>query len=220
MTAPGQSRAIEPESWGELGPAMRALPNERWREFVRHYVVGKPKRGAAAAYRAAGLGTESTPLNQARAAYKLLRDDRIIQAVAEESKKHYRVQIPAAVQAVHEIIADPGHRDRARVAMALIDRVDPVVTRHELGVTHRIIDPDQEALEELKAARQLGATRETLLQLFGSNGLDRIEALEAAELVKRSATAKVIKVEVIEAPPAANASFESEPDPEMLGDEF
>jgi hypothetical protein len=187
------TKAVAPDTWGELGPAMRALPNERWREFVRHYVVGKPKRGAAAAYRAAGLGAESTPLNQAREAHKLLRDDRIIQAVAEESKKHYRVQIPAAVQAVHEIIADPGHRDRARVAMALIDRVDPLVTRHELGVTHRIIDPDQEALEELKAARQLGATRETLLQLFGPNGLDRLEALEAVELVKRSATAKVIK---------------------------
>jgi hypothetical protein len=114
------------ENWGELGPAMRALPNERYREFVRHYVIGKPKRGAAAAYRAAGLGLKSTPLNQAREAYKLLRDERIIAAVAEESKKHYRAQIPAAVQAVHEIIADPDHRDRARVAMSLIDRVDPV----------------------------------------------------------------------------------------------
>jgi hypothetical protein len=102
--------------------------------------------------------------------------------------------------------------------MALIDRVDPIVTRHELGITHRIVDPDQEALEELKAARQLGATRETLLQLFGPNGLDRLEALEAAEHLKRSATAKVIKADVIETPAAANPSFESEPDSEMLGE--
>jgi hypothetical protein len=140
--------------------------------------------------------------------------------VAEESKKHYRAQIPAAVQAVHEIIVDPDHRDRARVAMSLIDRVDPIVTRHELGVTHRINDPDQEALEELKAARQLGATRETLLQLFGANGLDRLEALEAADHLKRSATAKVIKSEVFEVPPVASPTLESDPDPEMFGDEF
>jgi hypothetical protein len=53
-----------PENFGELGPAMRALSNERYREFVRHYVIGKPRRGAAAAYRAAGLGLKSTPLNQ------------------------------------------------------------------------------------------------------------------------------------------------------------
>jgi hypothetical protein len=33
------------ENWGELGPAMRALPNERYRDFVRYYVIGKP--GAA-----------------------------------------------------------------------------------------------------------------------------------------------------------------------------
>jgi hypothetical protein len=202
------------ETYGEMGEAIRALPNERYREFVRHYVIGKPKRGAAAAYRAAGLGRKSTPLNQAREAYKLLRDDRIIAAVAEESKKHYRVQIPAAVQAVHEIIADPNHRDRARVAMSLIDRVDPVVTRHELGVTHRIIDPDQEALEELKAAGQLGATRETLLQLFGANGLDRLEALEATEQLNRSATARIIQAKAIQTPPLTTTSFESEPDPE------
>jgi hypothetical protein len=208
------------EIYGEMGEAMRALPNERWRDFVRHSVIGKPRRGAAAAYRAAGLGLESTPLNQAREAYKLLRDDRVIAAVAEESKKYYRIQIPAAVQAVHDIIANPDHRDRARVAMALIDRVDPIVTRHELGITHRIVDPDQEALEELKAARQLGATREKLLQLFGPNGLDRLEALEAAEHLKRSATAKVIKAdEVIQTAPDTTSLFENDPDPEMLGDE-
>jgi hypothetical protein len=94
------------------------------------------------------------------------------------------------------------------------------VTRHELGVTHRIVDPDQEALEELKAARQLGATREKLLQLFGANGLDRLEALEATEQLKRSTAAKVIQAEVIEAAPVTTASLESEPDPEMLGDDF
>jgi hypothetical protein len=28
------------KNWGELGPAMRALPNNRWRAFVEFYVLG------------------------------------------------------------------------------------------------------------------------------------------------------------------------------------
>jgi hypothetical protein len=159
MTA--RAKAVPAETWGELSPAMRALPNERWRQFVRYYVTGKPGRGAAVrAFRACGLGKGSSSLHQAREAYKMLHDDRMTAAVAEESKKFFRAAIPEAVQAARDIIADPAHKDRARVAMALIDRVDPVITQHNIGVTHRIVDPDQEALEELKALRQLGTGRE------------------------------------------------------------
>jgi hypothetical protein len=218
------SAAVAAETWGELGPAMRALPNERWRAFVQHYVTGKPGKGAPVrALRAAGFKS-ATPLNQAREAYKLLHDDRIIAAIAEQSKKHFRAAIPEAVQAARDIIADVAHKDRARVAMALIERVDPAVTRHEIGVTHRVVDADQEALEELKAARQLGATREKLLELFGENGLDRLEVLEAAEIAKRSAAAKVIAGNAIEVAAIESEAIEilppqDDPDPEMLGDE-
>lgn len=216
-----KAAAVQSETWGELGPAMRALPNERWRAFVRSYVTGKPGKGAPVrALRSAGFKS-STPLNQAREAYKLLHDDRIVAAIAEEAKKFFRAAIPEAVQAARDIVGDPAHKDRARVAMALIDRVDPLVTRHEVGVTHRLIDPDQEALEELKAARALGATREKLLELFGPNGLDRLEALEAVDIARRSTAAKVIEAQSIEAdPPAPIIPTQDEPDPEMLGDEF
>jgi hypothetical protein len=197
------------------------------------YVTGKPGRGAAVrAFRACGLGKGSSSLHQAREAYKMLHDDRMTAAVAEESKKFFRAAIPEAVQAARDIIADPAHKDRARVAMALIDRVDPVITQHNIGVTHRIVDPDQEALEELKALRQLGTGRDKLLELFGPNGLDRIEALEAADLAKRITQAKIIDAQIIEAEPvdveegAADADAieaippHGEPDPEMLGDDF
>jgi hypothetical protein len=61
---PVKAPAERQETWGELGAAMRALPNRRWSEFVRHYVTGKPGHGAAVrAYRAAGLGKGSSPLN-------------------------------------------------------------------------------------------------------------------------------------------------------------
>jgi len=102
--------------------------------------------------------------------------------------------------------------------VALLDRTDPIVTRHDMQVVHRIVDPDQEALEELKALRKLGTPREKLLEIYGPNGLDRIEALEAAELAQRAAKAKVIDAVAVEVelPPPP----QDEPDPEMLGDDL
>jgi hypothetical protein len=32
--------------WGELGPAMRALPNDRWRAFVEFYLLETTANGA------------------------------------------------------------------------------------------------------------------------------------------------------------------------------
>ena len=63
----------------------------------------------------------------------------------------------------------------------MLSRADPVETRHRMDVVHTTVDPDQEALEELRALRQLGTPREKLISLFGHNGLDRIEALDRAE---------------------------------------
>jgi len=50
---------------------------------------------------------------------------------------------------------------------SLLSRSDPVETRHKMEVIHKTVDPDQEALEELRALRQLGTPREKLLGLFG-----------------------------------------------------
>ena len=65
-------------------------------------------------------------------------------------------------------------------------------------MTHRTEDPDRAALEELKALRKLGTPREKLLELYGPNGLDRLEILEVAETAQRAAQAKVIEGKVIE----------------------
>ena len=45
------------------------------------------------------------------------------------------------------------------------------MTKHDVNVTHRVIDPDAEALEELRALRSVGTSREKLVELFGQNGL-------------------------------------------------
>ena len=189
----------ETETWGELGPAMRALPNERWRNFVRH-LVADPKHGAITrAARAAGWGKSNTKAQTlSKQAWAMSRDERVIAAIAEESRKVIRVGHPEAVAALFSVIRDPQHRDRMRAVAAVLDRCDPVVTRHSVDVTHRHEDPDRAALEELKALRQLGATRDKLLELFGPNGLDRLEALEAVENAQRATAAKVIEHDATE----------------------
>jgi hypothetical protein len=52
------------KDWGQLGPAMQALPNETWRAFCYHLTTQKPGHGALTrAARAAGFGKNSTPAN-------------------------------------------------------------------------------------------------------------------------------------------------------------
>ena len=42
MVAPASRKEV----LGEYGPAMRALPNHRWRAFVEFYLLENPGRGA------------------------------------------------------------------------------------------------------------------------------------------------------------------------------
>jgi hypothetical protein len=130
-------------------------------------------------------------------AWRMAHDDRVIAAVASESRRLLRGGHPEAVNALHNLIRDPTARGHDRAVMALLDRVDPIIGRQQIEVSHRVIDPDTEALEELRAMRALGATREKLIELFGGNALPRLERLEAAELAKRSDEAKIIEGDVI-----------------------
>ena len=102
----------EPENWGELGPAMRVL-NERQRLFVRALLLEKPGYGSATrAYRKAGYGKTSKAATQSKEAHKMLRDDRIIAAIAEEFKKVIRgIGHAEAVSALLNMI-----RDRQNIA--------------------------------------------------------------------------------------------------------
>jgi hypothetical protein len=190
--------ALRKQDWGQLGPAMKALPNEGWQNFCRALVSLPPGHGClTAAARAAGFGKSSKGATLAKFAHNLSRDDRMIAAIAEESKKILRIGHPEAVNAALAVIRDPTHKDHGRMIAAVLDRVDPIVSRGELAITHRIVDPDQEALEELRALRSLGTTRDKLLELFGGNGLARLEQLEATDTEHRATSAKVIEGEVV-----------------------
>jgi hypothetical protein len=188
-------------TWGTLGECMRALPNDKWRAFVYHYVTGEPGHGAlTAACRAAGFGKRSTPTNLAKLAWHMSHDARFIAAVAEETRKVVRVGAPEAANALINMVRDPAHRSHCQATLALLDRTDPVIGRSHtsVDVVHKIVDPDQEALEELRALRALNTPREKLLEIYGHNGLDRIESLEAAEISRRALSAKLIEGRVVE----------------------
>ena len=190
--------AEQEQTWGELGPAMRAL-GSRQQAFVRAFILEKPGYGAITrAYRKAGYGKTSKAATLSKEAHHLSRDERIIAAVAEELKKFLRLGHGEAVAALYNVIRNPSHRDHMRGVAALLDRCDPIVSKHSIDVTHRTEDPDRAALEELKALRKLGTPREKLLELYGPNGLDRLEILEVAETAQRAAQAKVIEGKVIE----------------------
>jgi len=190
----GMEIATRDKTWGELGPAMKALPNDRYRAFVEFYLLEKPGRGSQAnAARRAGFGKpHTTALSYAQIGYRMLRDERVVAAIAEESRKLLRAGAPDAVKRLHDVINNPDHPGHIRAIGMLLDRADPVTSHQVVEVTHRHVDPDTEALEELRALRQLGTSREKLIELFGGNGLARLEALEAADTAQRAQNAKVI----------------------------
>src|SRR5258708_39258301 len=79
-------QARRAETWGELGAAMKALPNDQWRDFVYHYVRQPPRKGAlVAAYRAAGYGKGGTRGRQAKTAWLLAPPQRADTAISEQS---------------------------------------------------------------------------------------------------------------------------------------
>jgi phage terminase small subunit len=186
MTAP-QTEDEEPEHWG---PAMAAL-SPRQRAYVLALMVEKPGHGAlTAAARAAGYGNRegtTTPKTMAVIAQRLQNNDKVIAAIAEMTKKIIRSEALASIETVREIRDDPLHKDRLKAAMVFVDRVDPVETRHNVEVTHKVVNHDQEAVDTLRYMRSIGASRAALEAHFGFTGLSRYERLLAIEDAAKSA---------------------------------
>jgi hypothetical protein len=189
--------------WGKYGPAMRSL-SEQHRRFVLALAtdpatLASPTRYGAhtRAARAAGY-KESNSANLGKMAYQLAHDERIKLAVQELARTRIEHAAPLIAERYIGLLQDVSSPHHGRAVMAGVERLAPTVTTQKIDVTHRIVDPDVEALEELRALRQLGTSREKLLTLFGHNGLDRIEALEAADTSRRADSAKVIEGKTID----------------------
>jgi hypothetical protein len=179
--------------WGSYGPAMRNLPNSRWRSFVEFLLVepGGPGAQTNAAIKAGFGGKKRTSMT--KIASRMVRDIRVIAALEEEGRKIVRAGGAAASKALMGLVDNPEHKDHARAISMVLARTDPEILRHDMRIEHRVVDPDTEALEELRALRKLGTPRERLLELYGPNGLARIE-----QLAKQAEATKVIEGEFTE----------------------
>lgn len=132
----GSSKAVEPFAGAELGPAMTALPNDRWRMFVVALYSVKPGRGAyIRAARIAGFGTPtSSPKSLKVIAHRLAHDPRTQAAIREEDQHRLRASAPGAIAALTAMVANPNHRHHAKAVGMLLDRTHPVETTHTVRV--------------------------------------------------------------------------------------
>jgi hypothetical protein len=167
-----------PDERESFGPCMLACrPDER--EFVLHVIARKSNAEAA---KLAGWGEPDSSANTlSRIGHRLAHRDRIIAAIGEEVKKLTRSRATLkAAQVIDEILNNSYHKDAARVALSVLERVDPTIQKHEVEVAHKI-DHEAEALDQLRSLRALNVAREKLIELYGAFGLERLEKKLAIE---------------------------------------
>lgn len=189
-----------------LSETMRALSPAQ-RKFVDAMFVVSPGFGmVAAAVRLSGC--YGKPVNGvatssaetiARIGQHLVNNPKVRAALAERGQHELRTASPIAVRAILEIASDPSHKDRLKAAMHLTDRFDPVTQKVEVNHEHRhTLSIDEQAIEAIKAARALGASREKLEEMFGADGLRRWEKKMAALEAPNS---NVIEADYVEVKP-------------------
>jgi hypothetical protein len=143
----------------EDGPAMKALPSDRHRAFVRALYQVKPGHGAnVKAAKLAGFGTpSSTPQSMATIASRLAHDERVLAAIHEEDQKHIRASAPRALRALSSLIENPSAKDHARGIAIVLDRVHPVETTHKVTIEHRAASSFKATAEVFERIMELAA---------------------------------------------------------------
>ena len=169
---------IPAEDESDLGPAMLGCSKQE-RIFVRA-LFEKPGHGAGArAARAAGYGSKGGATNTpARSANRLFNRPRVIAAIAELTGQSLRSDGPMAVHVTREIMADKNHKDRLKAARTVFERADPAETRFSGEMHHTISSApgsDTEGIKILAWAKSMEIPREKLIEMFGCNGLPRLE---------------------------------------------
>lgn len=171
---------------GELS-AVEAACSARERRFVHWLFNLPPKRGyQVRAARLAGYGKNSTPHVVNSITQEMLRQQRVVDLMAEVTKKMIRSEAPLAIQAVREMIADVEHRDRLKAANVILERIEPTMQRIEHRVTHEIVDRDAESVAYLRKLKGLGVSREKMEQELGYSDLPRYERLLEIEDAKKA----------------------------------
>lgn len=152
---------------GDLGPAMRALP-ERMRAFVVALMeTGSGPGSYGRCARMAGYtGTDSTI---SASASRLVHDDRIQAAIIEESKRRLTGGLIVAVSSLVAMV-DPDSdillsaKDRLRAIELLLNRAGlPSQSEQKVTVTHQTASDAEMRKRIGTLARELGMDPEKLL---------------------------------------------------------
>jgi hypothetical protein len=141
------------------GPAMKALPTDRHRAFVRALYQVKPGFGAQSkAAKLSGWGQPlSSPASMATIASRLAHDERVLAAIREEDEKRIRSSAPRAISALSALVENPKHKDHARGIAMVLDRVHPVETTHHVKVEHDATPSFKETAQVLERIAELAA---------------------------------------------------------------
>lgn len=111
------------------GPAMAALPNDRWRRFVvAIYDEDAPRKGKGLwpwAMGRAGFTFKNSAVAGINA-QQMLHDPRIKKACAEYSRTVLRSPSPVTIKAVRELLENPKSRHHAKAIDAVLARSDPL----------------------------------------------------------------------------------------------
>jgi phage terminase small subunit len=175
----------------DLGPAMAALL-PRQRAFVEQLFINRQGRGRlSASAAAAGYGVNSTPHALAVIASRLVQMPAIVAAIREYTMRVASSLAPEAIDVLKDIMRDPSHKDRARIASQFVERAAPIV--QQIQVTHEDVTPqsrEKDMVAYLRRLLSLGVPREGLEKEFGYSGLPRYERLLKLEDASKPGAAK------------------------------
>jgi hypothetical protein len=148
----------------QWGPAMAALPNDRWRLLVTAiYSEDAPRKGKGLwpwAMERAGFNFKNAQVAGVNA-HRMLQDPRFRKACAEYSKSVLRGLSAETIRSVRDLLANPRSRHHAKAIDAVLARSDPVEQIQHVKVEQTWQPPSIEATAAVmkriaELARQAG----------------------------------------------------------------
>jgi len=149
---------------------MAAL-SDKHRQFVIEMVnLGLTKKAAAKAAESAGFSSLH--------GYKLMRDQRILDALREESGKQLAGGVVVGVQTLIDIAQDRDHKDRFKAAKELA-AINGFTAEHKVTVQHVTRDLKDMISDIRSMANDLGIDGEQLIRAAGFIGIGEAGFAEA-----------------------------------------
>ena len=181
ITVPDHATALARLDETQMGPAMRALRNDRQRLFV--IILVQTGCSTADAAKHAGYSASSQNVLASKG-WQLAHDERIQAALREEGLKALRASSVAGITILSEIARNPNEaaRDRISAVKEIMSRGGfGAVSEHTLNVVHR---SEQEVDAELMAvAKELGMSDEATAKLLGRPVVRKREATDITDAV-------------------------------------